>query len=161
MATKVRIRGKSKEKKKSPAKAAKNGMKAATKSPLLGFRAGIRKASGPLAKRGGKATVSKPKAVVPPLPALAGSGIPLPTAVPTQAEISTEAAALSGAAAAAFENIMTSLAEHLGSPEAARLWLVTPSPQFDARPLDAILAGEAENVLAYLESRWGPGPVYA
>lgn len=84
-----------------------------------------------------------------------------PIAVPTEQEIATKASVLSGPARNAFDTILIKLAEHLGSPVAARLWLVTPVAQFDTTPLDAILAGEAEAVLAYLESHWGPGPVYA
>lgn len=85
----------------------------------------------------------------------------MPTTVPTPAEIESKTTALTGPAAAAFGQIVSGLSDHLGSPEAARLWLVTPSGQFETTPLDAIAAGEAEAVLAFLESRWGPGPAYA
>ena len=86
---------------------------------------------------------------------------PMPTAVPSNAIIQAKAAALVGPAASAFKRIMAEMADHLGSQEAARLWLVTPSPQFETTPLDAIIGGEAEAVLAFLESHWGPGPAYA
>jgi hypothetical protein len=99
--------------------------------------------------RGGKAT------------AVAVAENPIPTDIPTQTEIEMKTAMLSGPAAAAFNQIMTGLRDHLGSPEAARLWLITPSAQFETTPLDAILAGEAESVLAFLEAHWGLGPVYA
>jgi hypothetical protein len=84
----------------------------------------------------------------------------MPTAVPTEAELATNTAALVGPSAAAFQKIVKELADHLGSPEAARLWLVTPGPQFETTPLDAITGGEAESVLAFLESQWGPAPAY-
>jgi len=56
---------------------------------------------------------------------------------------------------------MESLTTHLGSPEAARLWLVTPFSDFKSTPLQAIVEGEAASVLALLEARWGPGAVHA
>jgi Protein of unknown function (DUF2384) len=141
--------------------AAKSGMKAAKKSAMKRYRHSKAKAAATLKKKIGLRRTSKtktgparPRGHKPARP-------PLPKAVPTGEEIAVKTTALTGPAAAAFDSIMTGLAEHLGSPEAARLWLVTPSPQFDTTPLDAILAGEAEAILAYLESQWGLGPVYA
>ena len=62
---------------------------------------------------------------------------------------------------ATVQQILAGLAEHLGSPEAARLWLVTPAPEFGAPLLTAIAEGKAQIVRAVLESRWGPNPAYA
>jgi hypothetical protein len=61
----------------------------------------------------------------------------------------------------AFSQIQSTLAAHLGSPEAARLWLITKAPEFGKSPLDVIADGRAKLVLAVLESRWGPNPTYA
>jgi hypothetical protein len=57
--------------------------------------------------------------------------------------------------------ILDRVAEHLGSPEAARLWLVTASPELGRPLLTAIVEGQASVVLAVLESRWGPNPTHA
>ncbi len=62
---------------------------------------------------------------------------------------------------AAVRQILSELAEHLGSPAAARLWLVTPAPEFGTAPLTALAEGKAPVVRAVLESRWGPSPTYA
>lgn len=61
---------------------------------------------------------------------------------------------------ATVQQILSGLAEHLGSPEAARLWLVTLAPEFGTAPLTAIAEGKAQVVRSVLESRWGPSPAY-
>jgi hypothetical protein len=70
-------------------------------------------------------------------------------------------ASLTPADQATVQRILSTLAEHLGSSEAADLWLVTKSPEFGTTPLEAIAGGKAGLVLAVLEARWGPSPVYA
>ncbi len=62
---------------------------------------------------------------------------------------------------ATVRQIMTLLEEYLGSGQAARLWLVTKSPEIGTSPLAAIAEGKAQAILAILESRWGPSPTYA
>jgi antitoxin Xre/MbcA/ParS-like protein len=81
--------------------------------------------------------------------------------VPDEAAIRQALADLGPAGQGSGCRILAVLAEHLGSPEAARLWMVTPSPELGATPLAAISAGKADLVLALLESRWGPNPTYA
>jgi hypothetical protein len=68
------------------------------------------------------------------------------------------AAKLGPADWAAVHRILSGLAEHLGSPEAARLWLATLAPEFGTTPLTALAEGKAQLVWAVLESRWGPNP---
>ncbi len=58
-------------------------------------------------------------------------------------------------------SIVSALTAHLGSVEAARLWLATASPEFGTTPLNAIATGKAKLVQALLESRWGQSPIYA
>ena len=84
-----------------------------------------------------------------------------PAFVPSERDIRDATSALKAIAQAAFTQTMTLLSDHLGSPAAARLWLVTPSPEFGSTPLTAIQNGEAEAVLAFLEAQWGPGSVLA
>ena len=60
-----------------------------------------------------------------------------------------------------FQQLVSLLEEHLGSLEAARLWLVTRSPAFESTPLAAIRKGNAHLVLALLQSQWGGSPIYA
>jgi hypothetical protein len=80
---------------------------------------------------------------------------------PDEAAIEQVVAKLGPADRATVHRILSGLAEHLGSPEAARLWLVTPAPEFGMTPLTAIAQGKAQLVWAVLESRWGPNPAYA
>ena len=84
-----------------------------------------------------------------------------PTHPPTGPEVQQVAATLDPSDRDAFHRILALLETHLGSPEAARLWLVTPSPEFEATPLTAVIQARAKFVLALLESRWGPGPAHA
>lgn len=76
----------------------------------------------------------------------------------TVEELAKRTASLTGSPLIAYETLMVELNNHLGSPEAARLWLVTPHKQFKTTPLDAIMSGEAELTLAYIESKWNAGP---
>lgn len=80
---------------------------------------------------------------------------------PTGPEVQDVAATLDPPDRDAFQRILALLENHLGSPEAARLWLVTPSSEFVGTPLTAVTQGRAKLVLALLESRWGSGPAHA
>jgi hypothetical protein len=82
-------------------------------------------------------------------------------AVPDENTITEATADLSPADRAVVGQILSGLTAHLGSAEAARLWLVSQSPEFGTTPLSAISEGKARLVLALLESRWGPSPIYA
>ena len=82
-------------------------------------------------------------------------------AVPDESTISEATADLACADRTVVGQILSGLTAHLGSTEAARLWLVTQSPEFGTTPLAAISEGKARLVLALLESRWGPSPIYA
>ena len=81
--------------------------------------------------------------------------------IPDETQIEEAVGALPSRDQEAFRRVCELLAQHLGSSEAARLWLATPSPGFLATPLDAIRKGQAKLVLATLESMWGPSPTYA
>jgi hypothetical protein len=89
------------------------------------------------------------------------AGPSIGTPMPDEAALKNVSDGLGAADQKTFRRIAFLVAEHLGSPEAARLWLVTPSPEFGTTPLAAIEAGRASLVLAALESRWGPSPDYA
>ena len=60
-----------------------------------------------------------------------------------------------------FQKLLALLESHLGSLEAARLWLTTESPAFVTTPIAAIREGQANLVLDLLESQWGGSPTYA
>ena len=81
--------------------------------------------------------------------------------VPEESMITEATADLAPADRILVGRILSGLTAHLGSPAAARLWLVTQSPEFGTTPLTAIVDGKAKLVLALLESRWGPSPIYA
>jgi hypothetical protein len=83
---------------------------------------------------------------------------PTRTAIPDEASIKSVSDGLRVAGQQLLRRIVSLVAAHLGSPEAARLWLVTPAPEFGTSPLSAIEAGRANLVLAVLESLWGPSP---
>jgi hypothetical protein len=87
-------------------------------------------------------------------------GRPVAAEPPDESRIEQVAAALTPADQDLFRRLILELAENLGSTEAAHLWLVTRDPEFGVTPLTAISQGKANLVLAVLESRWGPGPVY-
>jgi len=82
-------------------------------------------------------------------------------AIPQQVEIDQAIAHLNHADRVAVHRILSGLEQHLGSPEAARLWLVTTTPAFTKPPLAVIADGNEKEILAVLESRWGPSPSYA
>jgi hypothetical protein len=84
-----------------------------------------------------------------------------PATVPSEREIREATAGLKTIAQSALTRTMALLTDHLGSPAAARLWLVTPSSDFGSTPLKVIQNGESEAVLAFLEAQWGPGSVHA
>jgi hypothetical protein len=74
--------------------------------------------------------------------------------VPGERQIRAATAGLTTIDQSEFARTMTLLADHLGSPAAAQLWLVTPSADFGSTPLTAIQDGESEAVLAFLEGQW-------
>ncbi len=78
-----------------------------------------------------------------------------------EARIREVTADLNPADREAFGRVRRSLAEHLGSDAAARVWLVTPGTGFETTALDAICKGQVGLVLATLEAQWGPSPIYA
>jgi len=80
---------------------------------------------------------------------------------PDEASIDQVAIGLGSEDRTALQHIRSALEAHLGSPEAAQLWLVTTAPEFGTSPLTAIAQGKAKLVLSVLESRWGPSPTYA
>jgi hypothetical protein len=86
---------------------------------------------------------------------------PVDVGISDEARIEQVAASLGTADQTAVRDILSMLEKHLGSAEAARLWLVTRSPEFGTPPLTAIAEGKAKLVLAVLESHWGPNPTYA
>jgi hypothetical protein len=141
-----------------PHAAAKAKRRPRTKPPLATStrRNKGRGANGPVAAGAASPRRSAKSELYGPTP-----GQPLPMSVPTEADFQRAVAGLGAADRAAFGQIMDALATHLGSREAARLWLVTPFSDFKSTPLQAILGGEAASVLALLESRWGPGAVHA
>jgi hypothetical protein len=81
--------------------------------------------------------------------------------VPDEGQIGQALGRLEPADRRAWQRLRKLLAQHLGSAAAARLWLVTPSPGFEATPLDEVRKGRAKLLLAMLESQWGPSPTYA
>jgi hypothetical protein len=81
--------------------------------------------------------------------------------IPDEAQILEAAGDLSTADRSAFARTRRLLAQHLGSPAAARLWLITPSPGFVSTPLDAVSKGKAKAVLAMVKAQLGPSPTYA
>jgi hypothetical protein len=95
----------------------------------------------------------------PPKPAIAGSR--LAESIPDEAAIQKLLATLAPAQRSAVNCILQGLEEHLGSSEAARIWLVIKSPEFGTTPLEAIRNGKEKIVQAVLEARWGPNPTYA
>jgi hypothetical protein len=80
---------------------------------------------------------------------------------PDEASIDQVAVGLGPEDRTALQHIRSALEAHLGSPQAARLWLITAAPEFGTSPLTAITQGKAKLVLSVLESRWGPSPTYA
>jgi len=62
---------------------------------------------------------------------------------------------------ALFQKLVGLLESHLGSLQAAQVWLTTESPAFVTTPIAAIREGQANLVLDMLESQWGSSPIYA
>ena len=60
-----------------------------------------------------------------------------------------------------FQKLVGLLESHLGSLQAAQVWLTTESPAFVTTPIAAIREGKANLVLDLLESQWGSSPIYA
>jgi hypothetical protein len=112
----------------------------------------------PLRKKLGAAR-AKPANMRPPKPAVAGSRLAEP--IPDETAIQKLLATLAPAEQGAVNCILQGLEEHLGSREAARIWLAIKSPEFGTTPLDAIRNGKGKIVQAVLEARWGPNPTYA
>ncbi len=81
--------------------------------------------------------------------------------IPDEAHVEQVVAGLEPADQSTVRAMLAALAAHLGSPEAARLWLITRAPEFGTTPLAAIGEGKAKLVRAVLESRWGRRPTYA
>lgn len=82
--------------------------------------------------------------------------------VPSESEIRTGAGSLGATDQDTFDKVRDLLARHLGSYAAARLWLTTPRVAgLPGTPLEAIREGRVNQVLAALESQWGPNPSYA
>jgi hypothetical protein len=99
--------------------------------------------------------VPAPAAVLP-----AGEPEPLPLDVPSAEEVASATAGLGPAARASFEKLLTALEGELGSADAARLWLVTPSAEFRSTPLAEVRAGHVAALLEWVEMSFGPGPAY-
>jgi hypothetical protein len=61
-----------------------------------------------------------------------------------------------------LEDITNMLASHMGSKEAAELWLNTVDPVVsNETPKETIDRGRIDIIIAYLEDHWGPGPSYS
>ena len=81
--------------------------------------------------------------------------------IPDEAQIEKVGLGLAPKDKSDFKTLRQLLAQHLGSEAAARLWLVTPSPEFLSNPLDAVRKGKAKQVLDMLKSQWGRSPTFA
>ncbi len=99
------------------------------------------------------------RATVGPKPMVVAPGLAEP--VPDEAAIQGILTNLEAAERNAAVALLQSLEEHLGSPEAARVWLAASSPELGTSPLEAIRGGKARVVQALVEGRWGPNPAYA
>lgn len=82
-------------------------------------------------------------------------------AVVGEATIDNAIGQLSSTDRKVFQRVRRLLAEHLGSDAAAQLWLTSAGTGFETTALDAVRAGRVKQVLATLESQWGPSPSYA
>jgi hypothetical protein len=116
----------------------------------------------PVAKTPGKKRSARPaKKTKPRQPKRSVPSIHLAEPIPDQADIQKLLSQLEPADRSAVSKILQGLEIHLGSTDAARIWLVTNSPEFGIAPLEAIRNGKARMVQAVLEARWGPNPAYA
>ena len=85
----------------------------------------------------------------------------LAEAIPDAGAIQKLLASLGPADQDAVNRILQGLEQHLGSSQAARVWLAVNSPEFGTTPLEAIRSGKAVLLLSVLEARWGQNPAYA
>ncbi len=81
--------------------------------------------------------------------------------VPSKAEIEAVAAELPKTDRAAFAELRTLLARHLGSHAAARVWFKSAVPGLEGTPLEAVKAGAAGRLLAVQKDHWGESATYA
>ncbi len=80
--------------------------------------------------------------------------------IPDESQVDEAARALPSKDRKTLKKLLNLVAKHLGSREAARLWLITPFSQLSTTPLDAIQKGDAKLLLKVLESQWGRSPIY-
>lgn len=57
--------------------------------------------------------------------------------------------------------IINVLAMHLGSTDAALLWLNLENPSMGRKPIEIIKEGRGNLVKDLLEQQWGPSPSYS
>lgn len=57
--------------------------------------------------------------------------------------------------------IINMLAMHLGSPDAALLWLNLEDPSMGRKPIEVIREGNGSLIKDMLEQQWGPSPPYS
>lgn len=81
--------------------------------------------------------------------------------IPDEAVIEEAIRSLNQKDRTALGRVCQLLTKHLGSQTAARLWLATPCPGFEATPLDSVKNGHVNDLLTMLEAQWGPSPTYA
>ena len=81
--------------------------------------------------------------------------------IPSERDIAEQIRDLSKEHARTFQTLMTTLADHLGSSAAARLWLATPHSGYGEAPINLIVAGRIDAVVKAQEAIWGPDPAYA
>lgn len=76
--------------------------------------------------------------------------------VPDDTQLEQAAGSLSESERKIFARVRQLLTERLGSPAAARLWLVTACSAFKTTPLAAVACGRGRRVLAVLEAQFEP-----
>jgi hypothetical protein len=60
-----------------------------------------------------------------------------------------------------LDEIVNMLAKHLGSIEAALLWLNLDNPSMGRRPIEIVKEGRGSLIKDMLEQQWGPNPHYS
>jgi hypothetical protein len=80
--------------------------------------------------------------------------------IPDESQVDETVRALPAEDRKTLKKLLKLVAKHLGSCEAARLWLFTPFPPLSAMPLDAVRKGDVKLLLKTLESQWGRSPIY-
>jgi hypothetical protein len=80
--------------------------------------------------------------------------------IPDESQVDETARALASKDRIALKKLLKLVADHLGSREAARLWLFTPFAGLSTTPLDAVQKGNVELLLKILKSQWGRSPIY-